>query len=248
MFNIAKFVNKSSKILAGTATLLIIHSYIQNPDKAQFTAYNEAVKERDGLIKELHQYQINSVQTDLQKVKIEALKCQLEQGPAGKQSSILKEVERLNQGPPGIDPDKLGAKTDFKYHLEQFVTEAEKSNKTIGELIETINKNNFFPSLGDPKGLIENWYEFLSHLSTAQLGALTHIFSSIFILSCLVTIILIVYGDFLLDYLKLEVKYPKLARLIKLRRAFKHFYLFINFMLIIITLLALIYVNYTILF
>nr|YP_011014471.1 hypothetical protein V2724_mgp08 [Pallidohirschioporus biformis]WQA11124.1 hypothetical protein [Pallidohirschioporus biformis] len=240
MFNIAKFVNKGSKILAGTATLLTIHSYIQNPDKAQFTAYNEAVKERDRLIKELHQYQINSVQTDLQKVKIEALKCQLEQ----EHSSILKEVERLNQ----INPDKLGAKTDFKYHLEQFVTEAEKSNKTIGELIETINKNNFFPSLGDPKGLIENWYEFLSHLSTAQLGALTHIFSSIFILSCLVTIILIVYGDFLLDYLKLEVKYPKLARLIKLRRAFKHFYLFINFMLIIITLLALIYVNYTILF
>lgn len=121
--------------------------------------------------------------------------------------------------------------------------------ETIQELIEIINKKIIsFLHQEEITDLIASWYEMLSHLSTAQLGALTHLFSSVFILTCLFSIISVVYGDFLLNYLKLEVKFPKLARFIKLRKTFKHFYLFINFMLIIITLLALIVVNTKILF
>lgn len=88
----------------------------------------------------------------------------------------------------------------------------------------------------------------LSNLSTEQLGALSHLLAAIFILFCVFSIIIVIYGEFLLNYFKLEEKYPKLGRIIKLRRIFQQYYLFINFIFIIITLLAIIFINYTILF
>jgi hypothetical protein len=88
----------------------------------------------------------------------------------------------------------------------------------------------------------------LSTLSGTELGALTYLFSSVLILLCLFTIIGIVYSDFLLSYLKLEERYPRLGRYIKLRKVFQHYHLIINFLIIIITLLAIIYLNIQILF
>ena len=48
-------------------------------------------------------------------------------------------------------------------------------------------------------------------------------------------------------YYKLEEKYPRLAKWIKLRRKFQHYYIGLNILLISVTLLFVLYVNYTIL-
>lgn len=83
----------------------------------------------------------------------------------------------------------------------------------------------------------------LNELTLSQIGALSHLLASIFILLCLFSIIVIIYSDFLLNYLNIESKFPVLGKYIKIRKKFQRFYLFVNFLLIIITLLALIFVN-----
>jgi len=82
-----------------------------------------------------------------------------------------------------------------------------------------------------------------SGLNTLEIGAIVHISGSLFILFSLVSIISIIFGDELLLYFNLENKYPKLARFIQIRRKFRYYYLIWNFLLIILVLLTIIYVN-----
>lgn len=67
---------------------------------------------------------------------------------------------------------------------------------------------------------------------------------------CLSDIIATIYGNFLLDYFKLEENYPRLSNYIKSSayKKHKHFGLIINFIAIIVVLLALICINLKIIF
>ena len=98
------------------------------------------------------------------------------------------------------------------------------------------------------KKFIDNYSSFLNTLSLEQLGALAHITSSIFILMCLFSIIVIIFSDYLLNILKLEEKYPKIGKIIRLRKTFQKYYLILNFILIIVTLLAVIFVDLNVLY
>lgn len=94
---------------------------------------------------------------------------------------------------------------------------------------------------------LENFRVLFSQLNFEQLWAISHIFSSVFILLCLMSIISVIYSDYLLNYLKIEDKYPKLGRIIKLRKMYQQYYLILNLLFIIITLMATIFINYAIL-
>jgi hypothetical protein len=48
------------------------------------------------------------------------------------------------------------------------------------------------------------------------------------ILSSIISIIYIFYGDYLLKKFNIEQKYPKLAKVIELRRKFQNYYLLIS--------------------
>nr|YP_010977174.1 hypothetical protein UYH48_mgp43 [Daedaleopsis confragosa]WNZ34379.1 hypothetical protein [Daedaleopsis confragosa] len=95
--------------------------------------------------------------------------------------------------------------------------------------------------------IFDNINSFYSQLTFEQLWAVSHICACIFIFILLFNIITIIYSDYLLKYLKIEDKYPRLGRIIRLRRLFQQYYLVINILLIIITLLATIFINFTIL-
>jgi hypothetical protein len=84
----------------------------------------------------------------------------------------------------------------------------------------------------------------LAQLSLEQTICLGNLVSSIFILLCVLNILSVMYSNFLLNYFNLEVKYPKLGRLLKVRDTFRRYYLILNFSIIILTLLALIYLNF----
>jgi hypothetical protein len=116
---------------------------------------------------------------------------------------------------------------------------------------------NLIPSVscdGDDNGIIatlkelyEEWNLMLNTLTLEQLGALAHLICSVTMLLCLISILVIVYSDFFLVYLKIEEKFPRIGKIIKLRRKFQQFYLFINFTIIFLFLIAIIFVNYTVL-
>ena len=63
------------------------------------------------------------------------------------------------------------------------------------------------------------------------------------VLLCLFNIILIIYGEFLIEYFKLEERFPKLAKLIQLRRKLRRFYMSTLFSISIISLSIVIYLN-----
>jgi hypothetical protein len=125
--------------------------------------------------------------------------------------------------------------------------------QTIQEILKYFNDdNNKF--LGENinlfeiwKNFINNWSVFISNLTFEQLIAVTHLTSSICILFNILTILSILFGDKLINYFKLEERFPKLSFIFKLRRKFNNFSLTLSFIMIISILLALIYVNILIL-
>ena len=84
------------------------------------------------------------------------------------------------------------------------------------ELEDNINKSSI---------LDVDWFKGLNVLQ--QIGLSFLIFKGI-ILSCLTSIIFIFFGDYLLNKYDIEVRFPKLAKIIKLRRKFSNYYLIYN--------------------
>nr|WVH38139.1 hypothetical protein [Poriella subacida] len=126
----------------------------------------------------------------------------------------------------------------------------ESSNSITAKAIELWNKSvngNNLLSGDDINNLLENFKVIFSQLNFEQLWAISHIFSSVFILLCLISIISVIYSDYFLNYLKIEDKYPRLGRIIKLRKMYQQYYLILNLLFIIITLMATIFINYAIL-
>lgn len=136
------------------------------------------------------------------------------------------------------------------YYIDRFFSEQKSGRSILNDISDlfngygkNINGGDLWQSIKD---FVESWQGMLSSMPVEQLGF--HLLSALFILLCLITIIIIVYSEFLLNYLKIEEKYPRLGEFIKIRKAFQQYYLFINFMFILITLFSIIFINYTILF
>ena len=82
-------------------------------------------------------------------------------------------------------------------------------------------------------GLDELWNNFESLSGLSKLLC-TVLLTSSLILWSLFSIILTLYGNYLLDRFKLEKKYPKIAIFINYRKNLSKYYLIINFIYIII--------------
>ena len=75
--------------------------------------------------------------------------------------------------------------------------------------------------------LIEKYQKFLTSLTLDQLVALFNIFGDIMILTTLTSIVIVLIGDYLINKLNLEVRYPKLAKYIRLKEKLNKHYLII---------------------
>ena len=129
----------------------------------------------------------------------------------------------------------------FEYYL---LSVHDISKNVIDFVVNNNTFGNHFINGDSISSFFENLSNFISHLTFEQLLAVAHISSSIFIFILLFNIISVIYSDFLLNYLKIEEKYPKLGRIIKIRRMYQQYYLILNILLIIITLMATIFINY----
>jgi hypothetical protein len=93
--------------------------------------------------------------------------------------------------------------------------------------------------------LINEFKDSLSNLSITDICLVINISSFLFILTCIVTIIFAVYGgNFIINKLSLEEKYPKLAKFIKLRVKLQHTYIVVNTLLILVFLILMIIINF----
>jgi hypothetical protein len=95
----------------------------------------------------------------------------------------------------------------------------------IEEIINEMrrNGNNFTDSIYK---YIDNFNHYMASLNYEQNIAIINLFGIFVIIVSLISIVFIFYGNIILDYLNLELKYPKIAKFIVLRRKFQQFYLF----------------------
>ena len=85
---------------------------------------------------------------------------------------------------------------------------------------------------------IENINNFIINLSLEQNLALVNFLGTFIIVITVINILFIFYSNKIIDYFKLETRYPKLAFYINLRRKFQEYYLLWNtFIIIIISIL-----------
>lgn len=143
--------------------------------------------------------------------------------------NINKNVARLFTIVGGVSA--LAQYVQSNSDKEQAVIEKENNLKSnIGLTISKIIKgeSNLLPQNWDNWYNLDNWNKFLKTLSHDQVGALANLLFSQVILSASISIFFIYYGDVLINRFNLEIKYPKLAKLISLRRKFQQYYLLVN--------------------
>ena len=93
---------------------------------------------------------------------------------------------------------------------------------------------NFKPSGGSSNfiNLDFNLQEFLGSLTRLELFAFISLCFNSVIISALVSIVFILYGDFLIKYFDLELKYPKIAKFIHFRKKISKYALYYNIFII----------------
>ena len=135
---------------------------------------------------------------------------------------------------------------------DEFINTTVKSNQTLlDRAIELINKNknNYIDDLNSfidsIKELNNEYSNFLDTLTINELGSLSNLLAAVFILFCVISITSIIYSDKFITFLNLENRFPRLAKFIQYRKKLQDYYLRINLVLIYITLVAVIFVNYT---
>ena len=118
-------------------------------------------------------------------------------------NNILNEINKLEN--------------DWEYYYENLKTDINKL-KEIEQILNT-KQSMFF----NPEDIIKSF-----DLNEYQLIAVSLLLCNQIIISSLISIIFIFYGDYLIQKFNIETKYPRLYKFICLRRKFQKYYLFIN--------------------
>lgn len=92
--------------------------------------------------------------------------------------------------------------------------------------------------------IILDYKDLISSFSLIQQLTLINMLTGALILNSIVTIIVIFYGEYLINLFKLELKLPRLAKFIKYRQKLQQYYFLINIIIIITAIVLLIYANY----
>jgi hypothetical protein len=139
--------------------------------------------------------------------------------------------------------DKIDMLTSQK--MENIENVNNQNKVLLDNIKEIVNpkSNDSSSNFTDLSNYFDSLQQFINSLNFEQTLAILHITGSVFILISLFSITTILYGNYFIEYFELEIKYPKLAKLIRIRRKVKKIELIITSILIIYVLLATIYVN-----
>jgi hypothetical protein len=113
------------------------------------------------------------------------------------------------------------------------------------QTLSNINDPNIVKSdLADLfNNLIDNYKDFLNTLTSEQTVIVFNIIGYISLLITLTSITTILLGDKIINLLKLEIRYPKLAKYIKFKQTLNKYYLRFYIVLFYILILLLISIN-----
>jgi hypothetical protein len=150
--------------------------------------------------------------------------------------------EKFEEGNISVDSNSsINSYTKYKDQIDLTFNQANIKAQEIADILD--NKKAKFMGDNPIFNVIADFKEYLATLSAMELCLLINISSCVFIITCIISILFALSGNYLIDKFSLEQKLPKLSKIIQLRVKFQHYYVIINSVFIILALLSLIFVN-----
>jgi hypothetical protein len=143
-----------------------------------------------------------------------------------------------------VNTDVESSMSFYEKYKSQIDESFAKANNKANEISDILNnkKDNFMDN-NPIINLIKDFKEYLNSLSTMEICLIINITSSIFIITCVLSILFAISGNYLINKFSLEQKFPKLKTIIELRVKFQNYYVIINSIFILLAVLSLIFVN-----
>lgn len=226
-------LNKINVVTACLGSLASIHGFVEN-------------RKNKSLVEEL-----NSARESLNIISVEL-------GAASNDSSLSKKrldtvsdynnkmIELLSKVKNSMSDNDVNVNSTIKKSLEDLNTVTREiedviSGKGSGSGVGSSTSqllDSYFNTLNSIYGEFTN---YLAKLSGEQLAAISNLFLLLMLIICIINIVLIAYGEFLINYFEINIKYPKLNKIIKYRRVIQKFnlYFYSIFGFIAITILIL---------
>jgi|SRR6267154_246505 len=103
----------------------------------------------------------------------------------------------------------------------------EKVKDIVTDLVDNIEKSSNIFDLEFLLRLLDDYRNFLTTLAPDQTVALMNLFVLYMVLAALVSVCIFLFGNYLIDKLQLEIKFPKIARFIKYRQNLNKAFLYL---------------------
>ena len=234
------YLRKSLKdlLLLIIPSVMAYHTYFRDQTSSFYRKIIDVEKEIKELKAENKEFQESLIESKNKALSLTTFSCSeeikiIEQKESQTlNSDELNKLNNLNKLEKDIsENNKIIAESQQKIH--NYVSKIESE--------DYIKKSGFILSDFDFQG-------FISSLSKDELLAFSGLLLNTLVLNYTVSIILIIYGEYLIKRFDLENKYPKLHKFIKIRRQLQNYYLKLCFAWIFIGLLLQIFVYICILY
>jgi len=136
-----------------------------------------------------------------------------------------------------------GLKIQERRHMADLKANINKASRFSEELSKETDENKVLEMISDEIkkssifDLEELWTNFETLNGISKI-VITMLFANYFILSSVFSLIIIYYGNYLINRFNLEDKYPKIAMFIKYRKTVSNYYILSNFIFIILMCLS----------
>jgi len=207
-------------------------------------------------LKNMNTEQLNGLQQQLQaeqsinsgcRVTLEASspEIRLLESEISRVKSVLNNIDlQLNTKNFNIGENLETLNNKQKYYSEELNNLIIKKDENVNELLDKINsivnKSDLSSYLSD---MMEKYQSILSTLNLDQMVALFNIFGFFMVLVTIFNLSTVLIGDYLIDRLKLEDKFPKLSKYIKFKQTLNKGYLTFYYLILYIITITFILCN-----
>lgn len=245
-----KIFNQAWKYFAGGATVLAYGAWydrIKTPQKTleyknEIHAHINAVQHQ---ISELEDQLSNNIDEETKNQVMEKVK-DLSLDLNNMKAVHNNYFSKFEKGNISADPESSLSPQEYNKYKEQIDNTFNKANIKANEIADILNNTKGRTKFMDEYPIfkiITDYKEYLATLSSVEICLIINITSCVFIFTCIITILLSISGNYLINKFSLEQKLPKLSKIIQLRVKFQNYYVFINTVFIIIAIISLIFVN-----
>jgi hypothetical protein len=117
--------------------------------------------------------------------------------------------------------------------------EAQSVTKAAKEAWDQVNKNNIL----DLEWLTKSLNKFYSQLGLGQTLAAVNLSGCLVVIVSMISIIIVLYSDTLIEKYKIVERYPRLTNIIEIRRKFQKYYLIWDISVILGVLIIMVSLN-----